>query len=172
MRGVTTTAAIDVWKVGTTIQRFAHSSHDVYCICLASRGGDYLGGLCYHLSAMTFEITNDRVASTRSASALSLFFVRHAVGNLLVPNSGRDIECGSTPGKLKVGDIVTDGGIGGTIHGDGLFKTHYSMVPPTMNGRVKKTVAAGSYTIETAAVKVEKSGNSHLVCSAGWRAPT
>merc|ERR1711957_721930 len=53
---------------------------------------------------------------------------------------------------------VTGGDIVGTIHENGLFKTHYIMVPPNMNGRVKKIVSAGSYTIETHVVEVEEGG--------------
>ena len=53
-----------------------------------------------------------------------------------VPNLGRDIAWDSTPCRLKVGDIVTDGDIGGTIHENGFFKTHYITVPPNMDGSV------------------------------------
>ena len=53
-----------------------------------------------------------------------------------VPNLGRDIAWDSRPSRLKVGDIVTDGDIGGTIRENGIFKTHYITVPPNMNGSV------------------------------------
>jgi len=75
-----------------------------------------------------------------------------------VPNLDRDLAWDFTPGKLKVGDLVTGGDIVGTIRENGLFKTHYIMVPPNMNGRVKKIVSAGSYKIETAVVEVEEGG--------------
>ena len=41
-----------------------------------------------------------------------------------VPNFDRDIAWASTLGRLKVGDIVIDGDIVGSIRGQGFFKTH------------------------------------------------
>ena len=55
-----------------------------------------------------------------------------------VPNFDRYIAWVPTLGRLKVGDIVTDGDIVGTIREQGLFKTHLTIVPPNMNGRVKR----------------------------------
>ena len=41
-----------------------------------------------------------------------------------VPNLDRDIAWAFTPGRLQVGDLVTDGDIAGTFREQGLFETH------------------------------------------------
>eukprot|EP00930_Biecheleria_cincta_P051919 TRINITY_DN3713_c0_g1_i2.p1 TRINITY_DN3713_c0_g1~~TRINITY_DN3713_c0_g1_i2.p1 ORF type:complete len:603 (-),score=135.94 TRINITY_DN3713_c0_g1_i2:220-2028(-) len=81
-----------------------------------------------------------------------------------VPNLDRDKKWDYTPLNVKVGDIVSGGDIVGVVRENGLFKKHNIMVPPNMSGRVKKVLAAGQYTIETAVVEVEDAGKTQNVC--------
>merc|ERR1711971_728918 len=75
-----------------------------------------------------------------------------------VPNIDREALWEYTPGKIKVGDLVTGGDIVGTVFENGLFKNHHIMVPPNVNGRVKSVVQKGKYKIETVVVEVEEGG--------------
>jgi len=75
-----------------------------------------------------------------------------------VPNLDREKSWEFQPKDVKVGDLVTGGDIIGVIRENGLFKQHYVMVPPNVNGRVKKVLPAGNYTIETNVVEVEEAG--------------
>merc|ERR1712151_1352562 len=85
------------------------------------------------------------------------------MGGVDVPNLDRDIKWDFTPKNVKVGDLVTGGDIIGTVKENGLFRHHEIMVPPNMNGRVKKALPKGSYTIETAVVEIEDQGKKHEV---------
>merc|ERR1711879_820432 len=67
------------------------------------------------------------------------------------------------PKNVKVGDLVTGGDIIGTVKENGLFQRHEIMVPPNVNGRVKKALPKGSYTVETAVVEVEDGGKTFPV---------
>merc|ERR1712187_501358 len=80
-----------------------------------------------------------------------------------VPNLDRDIKWDFTPKNVKVGDLVTGGDIVGTVRENGLFRQHEIMVPPNMNGRVKKALPAGKYKIETVVVEVEEAGKTKPV---------
>merc|ERR1712178_662122 len=80
-----------------------------------------------------------------------------------VPNLDRDIKWEFTPKNVKVGDLVTAGDIVGTVRENGLFQRHEIMVPPNVNGRVKKALPKGSYTVETAVVEVEEGGKTFPV---------
>jgi len=80
-----------------------------------------------------------------------------------VPNLDRDIKWEFTPKNVKVGDLVTAGDIVGTVRENGLFQRHEIMVPPNVNGRVKKALPKGSYTVETAVVEVEEGGKTYPV---------
>jgi len=80
-----------------------------------------------------------------------------------VPNLDRDREWEFTPQNVKVGDLVSGGDIVGCIRENGLFRKHYVMVPPNVNGKVKKILAAGKYKITTAAVEVEEAGKTSEV---------
>jgi V-type H+-transporting ATPase subunit A len=75
-----------------------------------------------------------------------------------VPNLDRDKLWPFTPSNVRVGDLVTGGDIIGTVRENGLFRNHYVMVPPNVNGRVKSAKPAGNYTIETAVIEVEDAG--------------
>merc|ERR1711874_314348 len=63
-----------------------------------------------------------------------------------------------TPQNVNVGDLVSGGDVVGVVHENGLFKNHHIMVPPNVNGRVKKVLAKGDYTVETAVVEIEEGG--------------
>jgi len=80
-----------------------------------------------------------------------------------VPNLDREKLWEFVPKNVKVGDLVTGGDIVGIIRENGLFKNHYIMVPPSVNGRVKKVMPAGSYAIETSVVEVEEGGKNMSV---------
>merc|ERR1712151_111562 len=80
------------------------------------------------------------------------------MGGVDVPNLDRDIKWDFTPKNVKVGDLVTGGDIIGTVKENGLFRHHEIIVPPNMNGRVKKALPKGSYTIETAVLEIEEGG--------------
>jgi len=75
-----------------------------------------------------------------------------------VPNLDRDKEWEFTPMNVKEGDLVTQGDIVGSVYENGLFKNHYIMVPPGVNGRVKNMKAKGKYVVETVVMEVEEAG--------------
>merc|ERR1712060_190713 len=76
-----------------------------------------------------------------------------------VPNLDRSKEWEYTPsGTVRVGDIVTGGDIIGTVRENGLFKKHFVMVHPKINGKVTKVLPAGRYKVETAVLEVEDQG--------------
>jgi len=77
-----------------------------------------------------------------------------------VPNLDREKKWAFTPMHVKVGDLVVGGDVVGIIRENGLFRKHYVMVPPNVEGRVKKTLPAGDYVIETAVVEIESAGKS------------
>jgi V-type H+-transporting ATPase subunit A len=80
-----------------------------------------------------------------------------------VPNLDRDKKWQFTPKNVKVGDLVTGGDIVGSIHENGLFKNHYIMVPPNVNGRVTKVASPGQYAIEEKVVEIEEAGKKSSV---------
>merc|ERR1712232_1302902 len=80
-----------------------------------------------------------------------------------VPNLDREKQWDYSPQNVKVGDLVTGGDIVGIIAENGLFKKHYVMVPPDVNGRGKKVLPAGKYKIETVVVEVEEAGKTKSV---------
>merc|ERR1719362_1239676 len=73
-----------------------------------------------------------------------------------VPNLDRDKRWDFQPQHVKVGDIVSGGDIVGVIKENGLFRKHNIMVPPNINGRVKKGSPAGQYKIEEPVVEIEE----------------
>mmetsp|Transcript_64432 Transcript_64432/g.153729 ORF Transcript_64432/g.153729 Transcript_64432/m.153729 type:complete len:606 (+) Transcript_64432:114-1931(+) len=75
-----------------------------------------------------------------------------------VPNLDRDIKWDYTPGTVKVGDLVTAGDVVGSVKENGLFKKHYIMVPPNVQGKVKSVKPAGAYTVATPVVEIEDAG--------------
>mmetsp|Transcript_17131 Transcript_17131/g.37708 ORF Transcript_17131/g.37708 Transcript_17131/m.37708 type:complete len:605 (+) Transcript_17131:83-1897(+) len=75
-----------------------------------------------------------------------------------VPNLDRDKKWSFTPKHVKPGDLVTGGDIVGVVYENGLFKQHFTMVPPNMAGRVKTMLPAGNYTIDTPVVEIEEAG--------------
>merc|ERR1712066_812759 len=76
-----------------------------------------------------------------------------------VPNLDRSKEWEYTPsGTVRVGDIVTGGDVIGTVRENGLFKKHFVMVHPKINGKVTKVLPAGRYKVETAVLEVEDQG--------------
>merc|ERR1711957_67426 len=58
---------------------------------------------------------------------------------------------------------VTGGDIVGTIHENGLFKTHYIMVHPKTSGKVTKVLPAGRYKVTTPVVVVDDQGKDSEV---------
>jgi len=75
-----------------------------------------------------------------------------------IPNLDREKEWDFTPMHVKEGDLVTQGDIVGTVNENGLFKNHYIMVPPDVNGRVKNLKPKGMYTVDTTVLEVEEAG--------------
>jgi V-type H+-transporting ATPase subunit A len=76
-----------------------------------------------------------------------------------IPNLDRDVKWPYTPSEtIKVGDLVTGGDIVGIVKENGLFRKHFVMVPPNFEGRVKKVMPAGEYTVDTAVVTIEERG--------------
>jgi len=81
-----------------------------------------------------------------------------------VPNLDREKKWEFTPtADFKVGSIVTGGDIIGIVRENGLFKKHMIMVPPNFQGKVKKQMPAGMYTIETAVMEIEDAGKTSNV---------
>merc|ERR1712032_1460711 len=80
-----------------------------------------------------------------------------------VPNLDREKQWPFTPQNVKVGDLITGGDIVGIVRENGLFKNHAIMVPPNVNGRVKKVSSAGQYKIEDTVVEVEEAGKTQQV---------
>jgi len=78
-----------------------------------------------------------------------------------VPNLDREKKWQFTPvANIKVGSLVTGGDVVGIVRENGLFKEHKIMVPPNVQGKVKKQLPAGSYVIETAVLEVEDAGKT------------
>jgi V-type H+-transporting ATPase subunit A len=80
-----------------------------------------------------------------------------------VPNLDRDKTWGYKPLNVKVGDLVTGGDIIGVVFENGLFHSHYIMVPPNVSGRVKTIKGEGTYLIATDLVEVEEGGKTTAV---------
>ena len=49
--------------------------------------------------------------------------------------------------KIKVGDILSQGDIFGTVYENSLFSEHHIMVPPKCKGRVTFIAPSGGYNI-------------------------
>jgi len=77
-----------------------------------------------------------------------------------VPNLDREQKWNFTPKNVKVGDMVSDGDIIGSVAENGLFKDHKIMVQPGVHGRVKSMKPAGSYLITDAVLQVEEGGQT------------
>jgi len=86
-----------------------------------------------------------------------------------VPNLDREKKWDYTPLNVKVGDLVTGGDIVGCIRENGLFKKHYVMVPPNINGKVKSVAPAGKYTVTEKVVEITDGAKTHAVqCFQRW----
>lgn len=75
-----------------------------------------------------------------------------------VPNLDRDKLWEYKPLNVKVGDVVSGGDVVGVVKENGLFKEHFIMVPPKVNGRVKSLKPAGSYGVAEVVCEVEEAG--------------
>jgi len=76
-----------------------------------------------------------------------------------IPNLDRETKWPWTPdGNIKVGDLVSGGDIIGIVKENGLFRTHKIMIPPKVQGRVKKIAPAGQYTNADTIMEVEEGG--------------
>lgn len=59
---------------------------------------------------------------------------------------------------VKVGDLVSGGDVIGNVRENGLFRNHSIMVPPLVQGRIKKLAGDGSYKIEQVVAEIEDGG--------------
>jgi len=77
-----------------------------------------------------------------------------------VPNLDRDSVWKYTPeGNFKVGDIVSGGDVVGVVAENGLFRRHFIMVPPNVNGKVKSVPkGAGDYKVEEVVMEIDEGG--------------
>jgi len=81
-----------------------------------------------------------------------------------VPNLDREVMWDYTPNSdISVGNIVSGGDVVGIVLENGLFTKHKIMVPPSMSGKVAKTLPKGKYTIESNVVELENGGCVQLL---------
>lgn len=62
------------------------------------------------------------------------------------------------PSKIKVGDILSQGDIFGTVYENSLFSEHSIMLPPKCKGRVTYLADAGDYDIKHPILELELDG--------------
>ena len=62
------------------------------------------------------------------------------------------------PGKIKVGDILSQGDIFGMVNENSLFSEHSLLVPPKEKGRVTFVAPAGDYNIHEEVYELELNG--------------
>jgi len=81
-----------------------------------------------------------------------------------VPNLNRETDWKYSPeNNVKIGDVVSGGDIIGIVEENGLFRRHAIMVPPDMQGKVKKTERAGSYKVSQVVMELEDGAKTHQI---------
>lgn len=62
------------------------------------------------------------------------------------------------PGNIRVGDILSQGDIFGSVYENSLFSSHKIMLPPKAKGRVTFLAPAGDYNIHEKVLELELDG--------------
>ena len=62
------------------------------------------------------------------------------------------------PSQFKVGDILSQGDIFGTVYENSLFSEHSILVPPRAKGRITYVAPAGDYNIHEEVLELEVDG--------------
>jgi V-type H+-transporting ATPase subunit A len=75
-----------------------------------------------------------------------------------VPSLDPKKEWNFEPGKVKIGDVLSQGDIFGMVNENSLFTEHSILVPPRCKGRVTFIAPAGSYNIHHEVLELELNG--------------
>jgi V-type H+-transporting ATPase subunit A len=91
-------------------------------------------------------------------------------GSVFVPR-GVDVpaldakkEWAFQPSKIKVGDLLSQGDIFGTVYENSLFSEHSILLPPKCKGRVTFLAEPGDYNIKHEILRLELDGKEESYC--------